>query len=206
MGKIKKNSVQGTRRGKKYSEAIKTACMCDLLRENNLSDVAKRYGVPESTLRTWQSKAAALDAQGQKSLWAKAREEQIQQITLKASQGARLGTEMMVRRLESGERNLRRCEEIDRIILGADESDGLVYMGGQAVGEMRKETVLGYNFAEKLKEERQKRKENTVSDFTLSNYLRTLTAVSAKGAGEVQSGGGGARYEDYLSRVTGEEF
>lgn len=206
MGKYKKNSVAGTQRGKKYSEAVKTACLCALLRDSNLSDVAKRYGVPESTLRTWQAKAAAQGADGEESLWAKARAEQVRLITLKAAEGARLGTEMMVRRLESGERNLRRCEEIDRLMLGAVESDGLVYIGGRAVGEVREEIKLDYNFSEKLKEERQKRKENTVSDFTLSNYLRTLTAVSAKGAGEQQSAGGGARYEDYLNRVTGEEF
>ena len=43
------NTVKGTRRGSKWPEAVKTACMCDLLTDNNLSVVARRHGVPEST-------------------------------------------------------------------------------------------------------------------------------------------------------------
>ena len=54
------NTVKGTRRGSKWPEAVKTACMCDLLTDNNLSVVARRHGVPESTLRTWERQAREL--------------------------------------------------------------------------------------------------------------------------------------------------
>ena len=54
--KYRKNSVKGQQRGKKYSEAVRTACMCDLLVMDNLSDVAKKHGVRESTLRSWKAK------------------------------------------------------------------------------------------------------------------------------------------------------
>lgn len=100
--KYRKNSVKGQQRGKKYSEAVRTACMCDLLVMDNLSDVAKKHGVPESTLRTWKAKAEKLGPEGEKSLWAQARDEQVKQIALKAAQGARLGTELIVHRLEAG--------------------------------------------------------------------------------------------------------
>lgn len=33
--KYRKNSVKGQQRGKKYSEAVRTACMCDLLVMDN---------------------------------------------------------------------------------------------------------------------------------------------------------------------------
>ena len=46
--KYRKNSVKGQQRGKKYSEAVRTACMCDLLVMDNLSDVAKKHGVPKA--------------------------------------------------------------------------------------------------------------------------------------------------------------
>ena len=114
--KYRKNSVPGKQRGKKYSEAVRTACMCDLLVMDNLSDVAKKHGVPESTLRTWKAKAEKLGPEGEKSLWAQARDEQVKQIALKAAQGARLGTELIVHRLEAGQRNMQRCDEIDRIL------------------------------------------------------------------------------------------
>ena len=104
--KYRKNSVPGKQRGKKYSEAVRTACMCDLLVVDNLSDVAKKHGVPESTLRTWKAKAEKLGPEGEKSLWAQARDEQVKQIVLKAAQGARLGTELIVHRLEAGQRNI----------------------------------------------------------------------------------------------------
>ena len=55
------NTVKGTRRGSKWPEAVKTACMCDLLTDNNLSVVARRHGVPESTLG---ATGAAQDAGG----------------------------------------------------------------------------------------------------------------------------------------------
>lgn len=54
----RKNTVPGRQRGKKYPEAVKTAALCELLGNSNLSDVAKKYGVPESTLRGWMTKAA----------------------------------------------------------------------------------------------------------------------------------------------------
>ena len=128
--KYRKNSVPGKQRGKKYSEAVRTACMCDLLVVDNLSDVAKKHGVPESTLRTWKAKAEKLGPEGEKSLWAQARDEQVKQIALKAAQGARLGTALIVHRLEAGQRNMQRCDEIDRILLGSEKSEGLVLWGG----------------------------------------------------------------------------
>lgn len=127
--KYRKNSVPGKQRGKKYSEAVRTACMCDLLVVDNLSDVAKKHGVPESTLRTWKAKAEKLGPEGEKSLWAQARDEQVKQIALKAAQGARLGTALIVHRLEAGQRNMQRCDEIDRILLGSEKSEGPCAVG-----------------------------------------------------------------------------
>ena len=56
-------------------------------------------------------------------------DEQVKQIALKAAQGARLGTEPIVHRLEAGQRNMQRCDEIDRILLGSEKSEGLVLWG-----------------------------------------------------------------------------
>ena len=57
----------------------------------------RRYGVPESTLRAWKVKAETLDADGEKGLWTRAREEQVKRVTVKAAEGARLSVELMCR-------------------------------------------------------------------------------------------------------------
>ncbi len=142
--KYRKNSVPGKQRGKKYSEAVRTACMCDLLVMDSLSDVAKKHGVPESTLRTWKAKnRKSWGRRVKRALWAQARDEQVKQIALKAAPGARLGTELIVHRLEAGQRNMQRCDEIDRILLGSEKSEGLVLWGDTAVDEQRQRTKLG---------------------------------------------------------------
>ena len=74
------NTVKGTRRGSRWPEETKTGAMCDLLVGNNLSAVARKYGVPESTLRTWMSAAHKLDAGGRKSLFDQERERQIRAL------------------------------------------------------------------------------------------------------------------------------
>lgn len=205
----RKNTVQGKQRGKKYPETVKTAALCELLGSNNLSAVAQKYGVPESTLRGWLSKAKAAGPEGEKSLWEQAREEEIRRITLKAAQGARLTLEMMQRRLEAGERNLRRCDEIDALLLGEDKAEGIVTdAGGTVIGEVRGQKTLTRDFEEKLLRERQQRREVIPADFTLSNYARTLMAMSAKGAAE--SGAAADRpeagLEQMLVGMSGEEF
>lgn len=189
----RKNTVPGRQRGKKYPEAVKTAALCELLGNSNLSDVAKKYGVPESTLRGWMTKAAQEGPEGEKSLWVRAREEEIRQITLKAAQGARLNLELILRRLEAGERNLRRCDEIDRLLLGADKTEGMVTTeNGVVIGEVREQMTISPAYARQLVEERARRGDIIPSDFVLSNYLRTLTAVSARGAAERENESGEA--------------
>ena len=74
------NTVKGTRRGSKWPEAVKTACMCDLLTDNNLSVVARRHGVPESTLRTWERQARRKTPGEQKSLFEAAREQELREL------------------------------------------------------------------------------------------------------------------------------
>ena len=202
--KYRKNSVKGQQRGKKYSEAVRTACMCDLLVMDNRSDVAQKHGVPESTLRTGKAKAEKLGPEGEKSLWAQARDEQVKQIALKAAQGARLGTELIVHRLEAGQRNMQRCDEIDRILLGSEKSEGLVLWGDTAVDEQRQRTKLDRELEERLRDQRDR---IIPGDFALANMTRTLTSVSAKGAGEQGAAqAGGKRYEDYLDQLAGDEW
>lgn len=94
---FRKNSVKGTRRGSRYPEEVKTAALADMLVCRNLSEVARKYRVPESTLRTWRSK---LGKQEEKDLFEKARMEALKEISARAAKSAALSVEYMQRRLE----------------------------------------------------------------------------------------------------------
>ncbi|MFQ7005321.1 MAG: hypothetical protein ACLRRT_17595 [Ruthenibacterium lactatiformans] len=90
--------------------------------------------MPESTLRL-EGQSGKAGAGGRKSLWAQARDEQVKQIALKAAWN-RLGTALIVHKLETGQRNMQRCD-VDRILLGSEKSEGLVLWGDTAVDEQR---------------------------------------------------------------------
>ncbi len=192
----------------KYSEEVKTACLCALLSANSLSAVARRYHIPKSTLSAWKAKAEALDAAGEKSLWTQAREEQVKRITVKAAEGARLSAELMCRRLEAGARNLARCEQIDRMLLGGEESDGLVLVDGTAVDEARERVRLTPELEKRLNDERAKRSGAIPSDAALSTMLRALSSISEKGAGELGAavGDGDENTAALLECVEGDEW
>ena len=176
--KYKKNTVKGQRRGSKWPEAVKTAAMAALLFDSNLSAVAKRYGVPESTLRTWQRQAQKLDAQGKQSVWDAARADAIREVTVKAAQSARLAQELLERKLAIGLENHEKREEIERQL-----------------------AELGPESAHEEPEVREKRAQlqhrllhaQPMGDFAATNILRALTSVSEAGAREqAQQQGAGA--------------
>lgn len=204
----KRNAPKNPHRATKYSEEVKTACLCALLCETSLSAVARRYGVPMSTLSAWKAKAEALDANGDKSLWTRAREEQVKRITVKAAEGARLSAELLCRRLEAGARNLARCEQIDRMLLGGEESGGLVVVDGTAVDEARERVRLTPELEKRLSEERTRRGSAIPSDAALSTMLRALSSISEKGAGELGAAveTGDAKAETLLESVEGDEW
>lgn len=204
----KQKTTEKLGRSTKYSEEVKTACLCALLSTNSLSAVARQYCVPESTLRAWKAKAEALDADGEKSLWTRAREEQVKRITVKAAEGARLSAELLCRRLEVGARNLARCEQIDRMLLGGEESEGLVLVDGTAVDEARERVRLTPELEKRLNDERAKRSGAIPSDAALSTMLRALASISEKGAGELGAAvdPGGANAKELLECVEGDEW
>ena len=185
MGKkYKNNSVKGSQRGKKYPPQVRTAAVCDLLLTDNLSDVAKKYNVPESTLRTWQKKAETEEKNGTANIWAKARADCVREITYKASQSARMNLDLIAKRLEIGQRNLMRQEEIDALLYDAAQpspSAELLIVDGEVVAQ---QVILPEVLEQQLRKEKNDR--HTISDFALTNFARTLTSISKAGALETQ--------------------
>lgn len=79
-----KNTVAGKQRGKKYPAAFRAEVVMAMLGSNSICAVAKKYGVPESTIRSWMSEEA-----GRSDAFAKARQEAAREIAIRASLGVR---------------------------------------------------------------------------------------------------------------------
>lgn len=177
------NTVKGTRRGRKWPEDIRTAAMCDLLVHNNLSDVARRYNVPESTLRTWMKQAERKKPEEQKSLFERAREAELRALARKASAAANCTVEYMRRRLE---RNLTDAEITEYCRRRLDELDGLVAYDGPedptctALGEVRQ--IEPERTGERAMLEQLMMRHKPMTDFGAANFARTLVSVTGRAA------------------------
>ena len=53
-----KNTVKGTRRGQKYPPKVRAEVLMAMLSSGSICAVARRYGVPESTIRSWMAEEA----------------------------------------------------------------------------------------------------------------------------------------------------
>lgn len=54
-----KNTVQGSQRGRKYPPKLRAEVVMAMVASNNICAVARRYKVPESTIRSWLAEEAA---------------------------------------------------------------------------------------------------------------------------------------------------
>ena len=95
---------------------------------------------------------------------------------------------------------IMQIEKLKAMGLGTEEIAGYFASGGEV-------TDLLSMLEERLRDERQQRGRIIPGDFALANMTRTLTSVSAKGAGEQGAAqAGGKRYEDYLDQLAGDEW
>ena len=53
-----KNTVPGRQRGRKYPPKFRAEVVMAMLTTNSICAVARRYGVPESTIRSWMAEEA----------------------------------------------------------------------------------------------------------------------------------------------------
>ena len=79
-----KNTVKGTRRGQKYPPKVRAEVLAAMLSSGSICAVARRYGVPESTIRSWMAEEASRG-----DAFAKERQAVAREIAIRASLGAR---------------------------------------------------------------------------------------------------------------------
>lgn len=175
------NTVKGTRRGKKWPEDVRTAVMCDLLVHNNLTDVARRYNVPESTLRSWLRAAERKSPGEQKTMFEQARENALRAVAHKASAAAQNSVEYIRRRLE---RNATDAEIYEACRQRLDELDELVVYQGpeepgcEALGLVLE--IMPEQPGEREQLERLMERHRPMSDFGAANFARTLMSTTGK--------------------------
>ena len=104
-----KNTVKGKQRGKKYSAAFRAEVVMAMLGSNSICAVAKKYGVPESTIRSWMSEEA-----GRSDAFAKARQEAAREIAIRASLGVRAQVTFLQGRAAESQRAAQITERLHR--------------------------------------------------------------------------------------------
>ena len=94
-----KNTVKGTRRGQKYPPKVRAEVLMAMLSSGSICAVARRYGVPESTIRSWMAEEA-----GRSDAFAKERQAAAREIAIRASLGARAQVSYLQSRVEESQR------------------------------------------------------------------------------------------------------
>ena len=96
-----KNTVPGRQgRGKKYPAAVRAEVVMAMIGSNSICAVARKYGVPESTIRSWMAEEAGKPD----SVFAKARAEAAREIAARAALGARAQIGSLQQRVAENQR------------------------------------------------------------------------------------------------------
>lgn len=103
-----KNKTQGSHPGQKWDQATRTGVLMDMIRTGNICEVARKWGVPESTIRTWIAKETKKPG----GLYEKARREYAQQLAAKAAGDALEALGYLGERVKANRANAEICENL----------------------------------------------------------------------------------------------
>ena len=106
-----KNTVPGTQgRGKKYPAAVRAEVVMAMIGSNSICAVARRYGVPESTIRSWMAEEAGKPD----GVFAAARAEAAREIAARAAVGAKAQVSYLQQRVAENQRAAEVREKLHR--------------------------------------------------------------------------------------------
>lgn len=105
-----KNKTPGTRRGRKWDEETRTGVLMDMITSNNICAVARKWGVPESTIRTWQAE----ELKKPESVFEQARREYARQVAAAAASAALDHIGYISRRVSANRTNAEIYENLKR--------------------------------------------------------------------------------------------
>ena len=106
-----KNTVPGKQgRGKKYPAAVRAEVVMAMIGSNSICAVARRYGVPESTIRSWMAEEAGKPD----GVFAAARAEAAREIAARAAVGAKAQVSYLQQRVAENQRAAEVREKLHR--------------------------------------------------------------------------------------------
>ena len=106
-----KNTVPGKQgRGKKYPAAVRAEVVMAMMGSNSICAVARRYGVPESTIRSWMAEEAGKPD----GVFAAARAEAAREIAARAAVGAKAQVSYLQQRVAENQRAAEVREKLHR--------------------------------------------------------------------------------------------
>ena len=106
-----KNTVPGKQgRGRKYPAAVRAEVVMAMIGSNSICAVARRYGVPESTIRSWMAEEAGKPD----GVFAAARAEAAREIAARAAVGAKAQVSYLQQRVAENQRAAEVREKLHR--------------------------------------------------------------------------------------------
>ena len=106
-----KNTVPGRQgRGKKYPAKVRAEVVMTMIGANSICAVARKYGVPESTIRSWMAE----EAKKPDGVFAEARAQAAREIAARAALGARAQVGYLQQRVAENQRAAEVREKLHR--------------------------------------------------------------------------------------------
>lgn len=104
-----KNTVPGRQgRGKKYPAKVRAEVVMAMIGSNSICAVARKYGVPESTIRSWMAEEAGKPD----GVFAEARAQAAREIAARAALGARAQVGYLQQRVAENRRASEICTKL----------------------------------------------------------------------------------------------
>lgn len=104
-----KNTVPGRQgRGKKYPARVRAEVVMAMISSNSICAVARKYGVPESTIRSWMAEEAGKPD----GVFAEARAQAAREIAARAALGARAQVGYLQQRVAENRRASEICTKL----------------------------------------------------------------------------------------------
>lgn len=104
-----KNTVPGRQgRGKKYPAKVRAEVVMAMIGSNSICAVARKYGVPESTIRSWMAEEAGKPD----GVFVEARAQAAREIAARAALGARAQVGYLQQRVDENQRASEICTKL----------------------------------------------------------------------------------------------
>ena len=189
-----KNTVQGSQRGRKYPPTPRADVVMAMVASNSVCAVARRYKVPESTIRSWLAEEAAKG-----DAFAEARQAAAREIAVRASIGAKEQVAYLQGRVAESQRAAEIRAKLDKrleegVRAGAAEVGAKLKTEQEALADAAEVGLVGYNspgsYDRKLLDNDRRQLEAlrehydglTMDDKNAANVARVLMDVAEKAA------------------------